>query len=60
MSLYFRTDSDYTDIECVATNDVGSMVQPCLYMIVKPGKLGISYQNPIPKNTTRKISSNTS
>jgi glycopeptide antibiotics resistance protein len=39
--IFYRLDIDYTDIECVATNDIGTMLRPCLYMIVKPGQFAI-------------------
>ncbi|XP_076094198.1 uncharacterized protein LOC143064890 isoform X1 [Mytilus galloprovincialis] len=37
IQIKLQGNIDYTDIECIAKNDVGSMIQPCLYMIVKPG-----------------------
>jgi hypothetical protein len=28
--IFYRLDIDYTDIECVATNDIGTMLRPCM------------------------------
>ncbi|KAK3089406.1 hypothetical protein FSP39_003376 [Pinctada imbricata] len=37
IDIDIRSASQFTDIECVATNSLGSSKAPCMYRIVKPG-----------------------
>lgn len=38
-SFYFcRSNNQYSDIVCIATNTVGDMMFPCMYRIVEPSK----------------------
>lgn len=36
--MFYRSMGQYSDIACVASNNVGDMMFPCLYRIVEPSK----------------------